>query len=772
MNRHKTLLFGICLMMHSLAAQQPGEWRLHLATYDTKSVTETPNRVYALADGTLYSYGKDDNSVTIHSKQNGLSDSEISLIDYHPETNTLLVVYSNSNIDLISPDGLHNLPFLKNATNIPNKTVNRISFDSQNACLSTAFGIIVIRMDRKEVAETYKLNSDTYATCVRAATIYAATEDGLLQASVNDNLLDLHNWRPLPLPSTDFDDKKISRLCLFRDAICFLADGAGIFYIDPAGDTKTLIKHAGLTNMRLQADRLIAHTPTTLYLYESLTQYESAGLGALNDAASLRADGNYWIAAGASGLIGIKRTAPNQFEPFLSGLNLDGPKRNLAASLTMHDRKLLVAGGGRWTDRLRNPGTLMTCENGKWTNLDETDIDKKVGYPCLDYTAAAVDPNDPDHCFISTYGEGVLEIKNNQYLQLYNHNNTDNALQTIVPGDKNYIRVGSVTFDPQGNLWMTNCEVDRPIVVRTAAGQWKALQYPGVNNASYLVDKILITTKGHKWVNVPRSREQTGILVFDDRSTPADPADDISHFFPSFKTGTGAAIEAGVYYAIAEDLNGEIWIGTDKGPIYCPAPARAIDNPDNLYCNRIIRADEHGENFYFLGGEQINAIAVDGGNRKWLGTAGSGLLLVSPDGAQTIHHFTTDNSPLYSNTIQSIAIDPLSGEVFIGTDKGLLSYYGLATRADDTYTDVYAYPNPVRPDYDGQVIITGLMNNSNVKITDLNGHLIYQGKSAGGQFAWNCRTAAGRKVATGIYPVLISTPTAKESVVTKIAVIN
>jgi hypothetical protein len=223
---------------------------------------------------------------------------------------------------------------------------------------------------------------------------------------------------------------------------------------------------------------------------------------------------------------------------------------------------------------------------------------------------------------------------------------------------------------------------------------------------------------------------------------------------------------------MVEDLKGEIWIGTDVGPIYCPSPNRAVENPNNLYCNRIVRADENGENYYFLNGEQINAIAVDGGNRKWLGTAGSGVILVSPDGMETIRQFTVDNSPLYSNNIQSIAIDQQTGEVFIGTDKGLISYRGEAIEASENYSDVYAYPNPVRPEFDGQVVVAGLMNDSNVKITDLNGSLIYQGKSAGGQFVWNCRTHNGNPVATGIYPVLVSTSGAKESVVTKIAVVR
>jgi ligand-binding sensor domain-containing protein len=764
------MIAGLLLLALPLGAQRVGEWQMYLATHDTRGVTEAASRVYAVANGTLYSYGKDDNSVTVHSKLNGLSDAEVSLTDYHPGTKTLLIVYSNGNIDLMSEEGVQNLPFLKNATNIADKTVNSIYLDGDNAYLSAAFGIMVIRMSKKEIAETYRLNVNTYSTCIRGGTIYAATAEGMRRAAVGDNLLDIRNWQSMPLQSADFREKDIRRLCAFQDAVCFLADSAGVFYLDANGGINTLLKHNALRDMTLQSGRLIIHSASTLYVCESLSHYESAGVGVVYGVSSLKDDGNYWIAAGENGLVGIRRTAAGQFEPFVSGLNAEGPKRNLTAFLTMHGRRLLVAGGGRWTDRFWNPGTLMAYENGKWTNLDENAINRQAGYGCFDYTGVAADPNDDGHYFISTYGEGVLEVKDGELVQLYNHANS--PLQSILPNNRSYIRVGSVCFDRSGNLWMTNCQVDRGIVVRTADGKWSALQYQGINSSSYLVDRILITSKGHKWVNVPRSSERTGILVFDDRGTPGDASDDVANFFPSFKSGTGAAIESGVYYCMEEDLNGEIWIGTDIGPIYCPSPGRAVENPDNLYCNRIVRTDANGENYYFLNGEQVNAIAVDGGNRKWLGTAGSGVFLVSADGMETIHQFATDNSPLYSNNIQSIAIDQQTGEVFIGTDKGLISYRGEATKASESYSDVYAFPNPVRPDFDGSVVVTGLMHNSNVKITDLNGNLIFQGRSAGGQLAWNCRGSNGRPVATGIYLVLSSTPGAKESVVTKIAVVK
>ena len=287
-----------------------------------------------------------------------------------------------------------------------------------------------------------------------------------------------------------------------------------------------------------------------------------------------------------------------------------------------------------------------------------------------------------------------------------------------------------------------------------------------------LVVKILITQKGYRWVNIPRV--SPGIFVFDDKGTIDDATDDVSNFFSLFSDADGKTIEVSAYYCMTEDKNGTIWMGTDKGPVICTVPSRAIESPGSLYCSYIVRPLDDGTSngYRLLENEKINAIAIDGGNRKWLGTESSGVFLLSEDGMETIAHFTTENSPILSNTIQSIAINNITGEVFIGTDKGLVSYMGDAIEGKKDYSEVRAYPNPVRPEYNDQVTVTGLMEQSNVKITDLNGNIIYQATSVGGQLTWNCRNRKGERVASGIYLVLATTPDAGESVVTKIMVIK
>jgi hypothetical protein len=267
--------------------------------------------------------------------------------------------------------------------------------------------------------------------------------------------------------------------------------------------------------------------------------------------------------------------------------------------------------------------------------------------------------------------------------------------------------------------------------------------------------------------------DNAGIFVLDDNNTIDNTSDDQYQYYNVFTdalSSTGSSIPASQYLCMAEDKKGTIWIGTNIGPIICNSPANAPSSPQSMKCSRLVRDGEA----YFLSGETVNAIAVDADNQKWIGTATQGVFLISEDGKETIYHFTTDNSPLPSNTIKTIAVNEKNGEVFFGTDNGITSFKSGITGDTKPFSNVYAFPNPVRPEYTDKVTITGLANNATVKITDSSGNLICQGQASGNQFVWNCRTIHGTRVATGVYFVLASTSSTSstESVVTQISVVR
>ncbi len=774
-------VIGLLFFPQLSEAQSNKDWNTYLAYHEATGVAETNERVFVLENGALYSYGKNDGDIILYSKQNELSDTDISLIKYGPDMRTLIIVYSNGNIDLYK-DGFKNIPHLKNSSNVQSKTVNDIYFYKHFAYFSTDFGVLVMNLEKQEISDTYKLDKKVNSVCILGDSIIASAKEGLFKAHTKANLVDANVWEKKILSNADLNkEDAIIRMKLFKDHLIFCVKNAGIYYETPEGEIKMLMNQSYIKDITVQNKELLAYTSDYLYIYSELDNPIYVNAGTIEDVTSLKEDGKYWIASGTNGLIGIQRNSDNQFTKFVSDITINSPKRNYDAFMTMHNDRLLIAGGGRYLDRFLWPGTFMIYENKEWNNFDESiadnEIIKLIGSHSRDYVGVAVDPDDENHYYIATYGEGVIELKNNEFVKLHNMNNSTltacvtkkdpvTGADTGIP-DPNYVRIGSVCFDNKKNLWVT-CRAKNAINVLKANGEWTSLYYSPLNFVDK-IDKILITSKGHKWVNVPY--DDAKIVVIDDKGTIDDTSDDVCNSFNSFidaQSNTGGSIKPGEFLCMTEDKNGTIWIGTNIGLLKCSTPSNAIDRPEQLSCSRLVRDGE----FYFLSGESVTAIAVDADNQKWIGTISQGVFLINEDGTETIYNFHTDNSPLLSNTINSIAVNNKTGEVFFGTNSGLVSFNSGVTSGKSPFSDVYAFPNPVRPEHNDKVTITGLTNNANVKITDINGNLIYQGRAVGNQLVWNCRSSNGNRVATGVYLVLATTSDASESVVAKIAVVK
>ena len=311
--------------------------------------------------------------------------------------------------------------------------------------------------------------------------------------------------------------------------------------------------------------------------------------------------------------------------------------------------------------------------------------------------------------------------------------------------------------------------ITKGIIVLKKDGNWINLDYPDMQNKQYTEQIILCKHSSSKWVIVPKT---SFVFAFNTNNTLENMSDDQTRKFSTFSDQDNKQIDGNDFICAAEDRNGQLWIGTNRGPI-------VLNNPDNFMqsdfrCTRIKIPRNDGTNAadLLLNDENIQYIAVDGANRKWIATQSSGVYLVSEDGLETIHHFNMDNSILPSNNVLSIAINKTTGEVFFGTERGLVSYRSDATEPKEDFSNVYAFPNPVRPDYTGVITITGLQERSLVKITDTTGNLIYQDYSEGGQMVWNGLNRNGDRVKTGVYLVFASSSNGKEGVVTKILIVN
>ena len=323
-------------------------------------------------------------------------------------------------------------------------------------------------------------------------------------------------------------------------------------------------------------------------------------------------------------------------------------------------------------------------------------------------------------------------------------------------------------FDNGGNLWISNSRAQKPLLVKKRDGSWKSFSLPGFSNNSYMAGPLLVTSWGHKWVISPKS---SIIAVFDDNNTIDNTSDDRSKNVSI--TGVESLTQSNVVTCMTEDRDGNIWFGTDAGPIVVSNAQNIFnDNSVSAYKVKIPLSVEDNTAAFLLEQERINAIAIDGNNRKWIATESSGAYLVSADGTKQVSHFSAENSPLLSDNVLDIKVHPKSGEVFFATDKGLISYRGFATEGTDDFGDVYVFPNPVRENYAGDIMITNLATDADVRITDISGNLVFKTKALGGQAVWDGKNLIGKRVNTGVYLVFCSNEDGSKTFVTKLLFIH
>ena len=466
------------------------------------------------------------------------------------------------------------------------------------------------------------------------------------------------------------------------------------------------------------------------------------------------------------------RTDYEKYISMVSTLKPVGPVYNHHYESTFTHGRLFTT-GGYFLPGIPDPGRqgiIQMFDGNNWTSYDET-VNQTTGYDYKDICCIDVDPYDESHVFAGGRC-GLYEFMNGKLVRYFNQDNSPlkGAIDRGTALGNDYVLILGIKFDNDGNLWVLNSQAD------------------GVSLLEYTTEKEWIDHHHHLLAdNHGVSLAALRCMSFDNRNLlwfvndnwfdPAvfcyDRTNDVVHKYHTFINQDGTKYNVKWVYCVCEDKEGDIWIGTDIGPFIIKNEEVGQEEV-TFYQMKIPRNDGTNYADYLLNGVSINSIAVDGGNRKWLGTDGNGAFLISSDNLEQLENFTSDNSKLISNHVSSISINNLSGEIFFITDKGLCSYLGFATEPNEEMTkeNVYAYPNPVYPDYTGLITITGLTYHADVKIVTSNGALVVEGRSNGGMFTWDGCDRKGKRVASGVYMVVTATSDGKKGVVCKIAVIN
>jgi len=439
----------------------------------------------------------------------------------------------------------------------------------------------------------------------------------------------------------------------------------------------------------------------------------------------------------------------------------NGPRSSNVYAMQVANGELWCAPGGVGDafHNLFNRDGVSTYIGGEWKTIygDQYAASMDSLFDILDIT---IDPNNSKHVYASSYSGGLLEFSNGVLTHLYNEANS-----TLTPRPGGWLGIAGSAMDASGNLWVSNGNVSNCLSVRKANGTWQTFDFTsfGINGSSTIAD-ILVTSTQQKWIILPGG----GILVYYDAGNFAQPNNNNTK-----KVGMGVGkgdLPSAAVYCLAEDQDGEIWIGTDKG-ISVFYSSDAIFSGGE-WDSKQIKIEQDGHVQLLLETETVKSIAIDGANRKWIGTQNAGVFLISADGTEQVLHFTEANSPLLSNEVNCISIDGTTGDVFFGTAKGIVSYRATATDGLDEFTDVYAFPNPVREDYEGTIAIKGLVKDASVKITDINGGLVYSTKALGGQAIWDGKNFEGKRASTGVYMVFCSNEDGSKTFITKILFVN
>lgn len=716
-----------------------GTWRQHVSFFDIRSIALSSDKVYAAADNGIMVVDLADESISTITKLDGLSNINITQIDFDPGRKQVLVTYADGDIDIIKDHEIINFNTLKSATTISgSKKINHIAIQGDLAYLSTDFGVVVFDLLQLTIKETWrdlgaggiklKINQSTFYN----DSIFLATEKGVIAGRLTDNLLDFNNWQRF---ETGAFNSAVQTIATFSGKVYTAINNSGIYkYDNSVWQLQSYLQAMQYTALTAEQTLLVAAQGSLFRVTAAdvVTAVTSPVIFNANLAVE-DAAGKLWIGDADNALISDHSGTFSVYVPnsptFSNGFRLQ----------YVEEANIMYAVSGGFNNSLVPFGKTEAANffsGGGWHA--QPDI--------LNHDITAVQVNQGT-LYVASAGYGLQVIRGSEKT-LYDE--TNSFLQNVASGRN--VRVTDIVYSPAG-LWVANAGSTLPLQLLKSDNTWETFSFPSVAAARYPTN-IEVDYLGNVWMLL-NPANGGGILVFDKTSGQSVYLTDVSN---------SGGLPSRAVYSIAMDRDGFVWVGTDEGVAYFPDPSAVFRSGVNavkpVFGNRFLLRDE-----------RVTAIEVDAGNRKWMGTE-NGLWLFDEFGEKQIHNFNTANSPLLSNKIVDLEISDKSGELFIITDAGIVSYRSDATPGESVFQKIKIFPNPVTHQFMGSVGISGLVTDAIVKITDVGGKLVWQATANGGSTSWNVRDYNGNRAATGIYLVFCITQDGTESMVGKIAVVN
>lgn len=745
-------------------SQSSKSWNSYFSYNEVKDVSESTDKVFAASENALFSKSDVTHEIKTINTIDGLPSQTISALYHSKAFDRTLIGYENGLLVIIDTDGTirRAVDIINKQINPTIKKINHIHEHEGIAYVSCDFGIVQFNLATLQFGDTYFIGDNgaeikVFQTVVFNGFIYAATESsGIRRANVlSPNLIDYNEWININ-PGYWVGVEAIG------NELIAINTGSNIHRYNGSTFQPFIQLFQLPLDVRQNEDSLIVTTQNTVYIYNGqLAQVLQINANQITEAEAVFTcatviNGKVYIGTRENGLITTSLNNAFTFE-FLSP---NGPERNAIFAINASTRNLWAVYGGY--SYAYNPfdyagfalfGIGKFTEN-KWLNIPKEDV---LGVKSL--SKITINPANENEVYMSSFHFGLLKVENDVPTYLYDQNNSaPNGPETLTYVGEDFIsvRINGTAFDKEGNLWVTNSRVINALKVLRKNGQWQTFSTENIidNHTLLDIDQIRIDKNGTKWLG-----SSLGLLAFNENVNK----------FKKISQEEGN-LPSNVVRTIAIDNRNQLWIGTAKGLRVLSSIDR-YSSDEQMTANPIIIMEE-GVAQELLYEQFITDIVVDGANNKWIGTAESGVFQVSSNGQQILQRFTISNSPLPSNSINDIDINPITGEVFFATTKGMVSFKGFSTTGNDNLQNVKVYPNPVRPEYYGTVKITGLLDKARIKITDIEGNLVHEVLSEGGTIEWDTTAFGKYKVASGVYMIFISAQDGIETKVKKVMIVR
>jgi ligand-binding sensor domain-containing protein len=741
-------------------------WEDFYSYNNVKDFIKVNQKLYALCDNAVFIYDTNSKEISKLSSVNGLSGSTTSAIYYSPTFKKLIIGYDNGGLDIV--DENNKISIANNIINFSlaaDKRINHIAELQGKLYISTSFAVVVFDLQKLEFGETLFIANNSAMTKVNQIEIfqnmiYAATENGIYKASVNNpNLIDFNQW-------TRFGVGNYVSIKQFNNEL-YTANSNVLSKI-MLNNTLITIKILSANIKKLEANEtyLTASTQRQAFIYDSSLNVIVNPFADVNFYFDLNiatvSDNKIYLGTKEFGVLESQLQLPQNY----TEIHPDGPNSNQSFSITAQNNHLYVVYGGydvSYTP-FSNQFGFSHFNGNSWKNIPYNST-----FPARNLVNVTLDSNDENKAYLSSWQDGMLVVESDVVKKHWNHLNS--GLEKLdFPADPNYIsiRINGSAFDQQGNLWVANAWVDKRLKKYSSNGTWSSFDLSSLmQNPALGLNELVIDKNNTIWIGTRRN----GVLAFNENGNKKKSL--------TTEQTKGTLPDLNVRTVVA-DNNNRIWLGTQKGLVVYNN-ASGIFNA-SIYDAEPIIIDDEGIPKRLLGEQTINSISIDGADNKWFGTDNGGVIKTNPNGKKTLEIFNKDNSPLPSNRILKIKVDKITGKVYFATDKGIVAYKSGVVPFGESLSEVYAFPNPVLKNHEFVTIDgrngTHIPKGTNVKIVDAAGNLVYETnviegqELSGGKIVWNKTNLKGKRVASGVYIVLLYNEDTSETSSVKIAIIN